>query len=200
MFWAKTNSLPRDNTGIERAPMRCNSARPAGSSRILIDSNSIPRIERNSLSLRQLVQPGCQNAFSRTVSAMSYSSSCRGSPYAFQRSRVNPRRPMGAPTGLPLSPLLREDRPQAVISRRRRAMALQVRRVVTGHDAEGRAIVQIDEVSQNLRSARPGATACVVWTSQGFPIDNTGKADEGLRESGTTLDNGTDFSILHLEP
>src|SRR5438270_3967598 len=107
---------------------------------------------------------------------------------------------MVAPTGLPLSPLLREDRPQAVISRRRRAMALQVRRVVTGHDAEGRAIVQIDEVSQNLRSARPGAQACVVWTSQGFPIDNTGTADEGLRESGTTLDNGTVFRILELEP
>ena len=79
-------------------------------------------------------------------------------------------------------------------------MALQVRRVVTGHDAAGRAIVQIDEVSQNLRSARPGATACVVWTSQGFPIDNTGKADEGLRESGTTLDNGTVFRILELDP
>ena len=79
-------------------------------------------------------------------------------------------------------------------------MALAVRRVVTGHDPEGRAIVRIDEVSQNLRSARPGAQACVVWTSQGFPIDNTGKADEGLRESGTTLDNGTVFRILELQP
>jgi len=44
--------------------------------RILIDSNSIPRIERNSLSLRQLVQPGCQNAFSGAVSGMVYLSSC----------------------------------------------------------------------------------------------------------------------------
>ena len=60
-------------------------------------------------------------------------------------------------------------------------MALQVRRVVTGHDKDGRAIVQIDEVSQNLRSARPGATACVIWTSEGFPIDNTGADDEGRR-------------------
>jgi len=79
-------------------------------------------------------------------------------------------------------------------------MALQVRRVVTGHDSEGRAVVTIDEVSQNLRSARPRATACVVWTSQGFPIDNTGDADEGLRETGTTLDNGTVFRILELQP
>ena len=79
-------------------------------------------------------------------------------------------------------------------------MALQVRRVVTGHDNEGRAVVTIDEVSQNLRSARPRATACVVWTSQGFPIDNTGDADEGLRETGTTHDNGTVFRILELQP
>ena len=79
-------------------------------------------------------------------------------------------------------------------------MALRVRRVVTGHDSQGRAIAQIDEVSQNLRSARPGATACVVWTSQGFPVDNTGTADEGLRESGTTLENGTVFRILELQP
>jgi quercetin dioxygenase-like cupin family protein len=79
-------------------------------------------------------------------------------------------------------------------------MALRVRRVVTGHDKEGRATATIDEVSQNLRSARPGATACVVWTSQGFPVDNTGTADEGLRETGTTLDNGTVFRILELQP
>ena len=79
-------------------------------------------------------------------------------------------------------------------------MALRVRRVVTGHDKDGKAIVQIDEVSQNLRSARPKATACVVWTSQGFPVDNTGTADDGLRETGTTLDNGTVFRVLELAP
>ena len=79
-------------------------------------------------------------------------------------------------------------------------MTLQVRRVVTGHDKDGRAIVQIDEVSQNLRSARPGATACVIWTSEGFPIDNTGTEDEGLRETGTTHENGTVFRILELQP
>ena len=79
-------------------------------------------------------------------------------------------------------------------------MALKGRRVVTGHDAEGRAIVSIDEVSQNLRSARPGAQACVVWTSEGFPIDNTGDKDEGLRETGTTHADGTVFRILELQP
>ena len=79
-------------------------------------------------------------------------------------------------------------------------MALQVRRVVTGHDTTGRAIVKIDEISSNLVSSRPGAISCVVWTTQGFPVNNDGDEDEGLRKTGTTLDNGTVFRILELAP
>ncbi|MBV9686422.1 MAG: cupin domain-containing protein [Alphaproteobacteria bacterium] len=79
-------------------------------------------------------------------------------------------------------------------------MALQVRRVVTGHDNSGRAVVKIDEVAQNITSSRPGASACVVWTTEGFPVDNTGEEDAGLRRTGTTLDNGTVFRILELAP
>jgi hypothetical protein len=37
-------------------------------------------------------------------------------------------------------------------------MALQVRGVVTGHDADGRATVKIDEVSKHVFTGRPGAT------------------------------------------
>jgi len=79
-------------------------------------------------------------------------------------------------------------------------MALQIRRVVTGHDAAGRAVVKIDEMPKNLVSSRPGATSCVVWTTQGFPVDNDGEEDEGLRKTGTTLDNGTVFRVLELAP
>ena len=79
-------------------------------------------------------------------------------------------------------------------------MAQQFRRVVTGHDPTGRAIVKIDEIAKNLVSSRPGATSCVVWTTEGFPADNTGEEDEGLRKTGTTLDNGTVFRILELAP
>lgn len=79
-------------------------------------------------------------------------------------------------------------------------MALQFRRVVTGHDATGRAVVKIDEIARNLVSARPGATASLVWTTQGFPVDNDGQEDEGTRRTGTTLDNGSVFRILELAP
>jgi quercetin dioxygenase-like cupin family protein len=79
-------------------------------------------------------------------------------------------------------------------------MALQVRRVVTGHDANGRAVVKIDEVSKNITSSRPGATACVVWTTESFPVNNTGDSDEGLRKVGTTLKNGTVFRVIEFAP
>jgi quercetin dioxygenase-like cupin family protein len=79
-------------------------------------------------------------------------------------------------------------------------MALQVRRIVTGHDAKGRAVVKIDEVSKNITSGRPGATACVVWTTESFPVNNTGDADEGLRKVGTTFKNGTVFRVVEFAP
>jgi quercetin dioxygenase-like cupin family protein len=79
-------------------------------------------------------------------------------------------------------------------------MALHVRRVITGHNTAGRAIVKIDEVSQNVFSGRPGATACNVWTTEGFPVNNDGEGDEGLRKVGTTLNNGTIFRVIEFAP
>jgi mannose-6-phosphate isomerase-like protein (cupin superfamily) len=79
-------------------------------------------------------------------------------------------------------------------------MAVQVRRVVTGHDANGRAVVKIDEVSKNVTSSRQEQTACVVWTTESFPVNNNGDADEGLRQVGTTLKNGTVFRVVEFGP
>ena len=79
-------------------------------------------------------------------------------------------------------------------------MALRLRRVVTGHDANGKAVVKIDEVSQNLAMGRPGRSACVVWTTESFPVNNTGDDDEGLRKVGTTLKNGTVFRVVEFAP
>ena len=79
-------------------------------------------------------------------------------------------------------------------------MPLNLRRVVTGHDANGRAVVKIDEVAKNVVSGRPGANAAVVWTTEGFPANNDGDADAGLRKVGTTLANGTVFRIIEFSP
>ena len=79
-------------------------------------------------------------------------------------------------------------------------MAIRVRRVVTGHDIEGRAIVKIDEVCTNLTTNRPGRSASVIWTTESFPVDNTGDVDQGLRPVGTTLKNGTVFRVIEFSP
>jgi quercetin dioxygenase-like cupin family protein len=79
-------------------------------------------------------------------------------------------------------------------------MAVQVRRVVTGHDEKGHAVVKIDEVSKNVISSRPGASASVIWTTESFPVDNTGNGDQALRNVGTTLKNGTVFRVIEFAP
>jgi quercetin dioxygenase-like cupin family protein len=79
-------------------------------------------------------------------------------------------------------------------------MTLHIRRVVTGHDADGRAIVQIDEVSDNVTSSRPGHSAAVIWTTEGFPVNNDGAEDTSRRARSTTLPNGTVFRIIEYGP
>lgn len=78
-------------------------------------------------------------------------------------------------------------------------MAFQYRRVVTGHDANGKAVVTIDDVVTG-GSTRAGVSAAVAWTSEGFPVDNNGDADEGKRKTGTTHANGTVFRIIEFAP
>jgi len=78
-------------------------------------------------------------------------------------------------------------------------MASQVRRVVTGHDANGRAVVAIDD-TVDVVSGRPGTAARVLWTTEAFPVDNTGDDDAAQRQTGTTLANGTVFRIVEFGP
>jgi quercetin dioxygenase-like cupin family protein len=79
-------------------------------------------------------------------------------------------------------------------------MTLQLRRVVTGHDTSGKAIVLIDEIARNVVESRAGVSACVAWTSEVFPVDNNGEADEAKRQTGTTHANGTVFRIIEFAP
>jgi quercetin dioxygenase-like cupin family protein len=79
-------------------------------------------------------------------------------------------------------------------------MSLTVRRVVTGHDQNGRAKVTIDETVANIREGRPGAHVAAIWTTEGFPVDNDGGEDAAARQVGTTLDNGTVFRVVSFAP
>jgi hypothetical protein len=79
------------------------------------------------------------------------------------------------------------------------AMTIRVRRVVTGHDGKGRAVVKIDEVSKNVVSNRP-ASACVVWTTDAIPADNSGDSDASTKKVGTTFPGGTVFRVIEFSP
>ena len=79
-------------------------------------------------------------------------------------------------------------------------MSLNIRRVVTGHDAQGRARVLIDETVKNVSSQRPGALYSVVWSSEGFPVNNDGDVDPSGKKIGTTIPNGTVFRVVSFGP
>ena len=79
-------------------------------------------------------------------------------------------------------------------------MTLRIRRVVTGHDAAGKAVVTIDEISQNLRNDRPGCEAAVIWSTARMPADNMEPGDPALRVSSTSLEKGTVFRIIDYAP
>ena len=68
-----------------------------------------------------------------------------------------------------------------------------IRRVVTGHNAEGHAIIDIDETKQDERFT-------LIWTTQGFPVDNTTPDDGGQRQVGITLTGGTVFRVGEIAP
>jgi quercetin dioxygenase-like cupin family protein len=79
-------------------------------------------------------------------------------------------------------------------------MSLQIRRVVTGHDSQGQAIVEVDEIAKNVISNRPGASSCVVWSTKGFPVDNDGFEDPTSANFKTTVEGGSVFRIVRYEP
>ncbi|MGZ5864302.1 MAG: cupin domain-containing protein [Xanthobacteraceae bacterium] len=79
-------------------------------------------------------------------------------------------------------------------------MSLTVRRVVTGHDKNGKAMVKIDEVISNVPEGRTGAFPKVIWSTEGFPASNDGDADESTRNVSTSHDNGTVFRVVSFSP
>ena len=62
-------------------------------------------------------------------------------------------------------------------------MTLQVRRIVTGHDAGGKAIVASDEQMTGVASpARPDISRCEIWSTDTMPVDNSETAAGAQRK------------------
>jgi quercetin dioxygenase-like cupin family protein len=79
-------------------------------------------------------------------------------------------------------------------------MSLTIRRVVTGHDEQGRARVLIDAPVDNVFSHRPGAHYSVIWSTDTLPANNDGDVDPSGKKIGTTIENGSVFRVVSFGP
>jgi len=79
-----------------------------------------------------------------------------------------------------------------------------VRRVVTGHDADGKAIVLIDGEAVNRRTSASGNSSTLMWCSDAMPADiaiGSDVEDMGARVLGTPPpENGTRFTVNEIVP
>ena len=81
-------------------------------------------------------------------------------------------------------------------------MVQPTRRVVTGHDASGRAVVLIDGAAPNAKLRRAtGLTSTLLWVTDRSPADNFGSADAAAREIGVAPPpRGSIFRVVDFPP
>ena len=78
---------------------------------------------------------------------------------------------------------------------------MDVRRVVTGHNSEGRSCVIIDDIASNITSRRPGHESRLIWVTDTAPASYDGVSDKGAREIGRPPpETGTLIRIIEIQP
>ena len=79
-----------------------------------------------------------------------------------------------------------------------------IRRVVTGHDANGTAKILIDGPATNRRTSKSGGVSTLIWCSDRTPADisaGENAEDMGARTLGTSPPpNGTRFTVNDIPP
>jgi quercetin dioxygenase-like cupin family protein len=80
-------------------------------------------------------------------------------------------------------------------------MTLNVRRVVTGHDRNGKAVVRIDDRGANRAAGRANQMRQNIWTTDDLPVTFAeDREDKGAREIGTTIKGGSVFRVVEFGP
>ncbi len=78
---------------------------------------------------------------------------------------------------------------------------MDVRRVITGHNSDGKSCVLIDDIASNITSRRPGHESRLVWITDAAPASYDGTDDAGAREIGRPPPaNGTLIRVIELQP
>ncbi len=75
-----------------------------------------------------------------------------------------------------------------------------IRRVVTGHNANGRAIIRSDEQFPSEPIALGGAEFALVWATAAVPADNNDETDGRDLEAGLTINQGSVIRIVDFLP
>ena len=76
-----------------------------------------------------------------------------------------------------------------------------VRRIVTGHDPAGRAVVWRDGACTNQKHPDEKVTSTLVWVTDAAPADFLSDADAGERKIGTAPpERGTRFCVIDFQP
>lgn len=75
-----------------------------------------------------------------------------------------------------------------------------VRRVVTGHDVRGLAVIRRDEQLETQPIPSGEARFAKLWTTDRSPADNLEEADAALRPTGLTCPGGSVLRIVDLLP
>lgn len=79
--------------------------------------------------------------------------------------------------------------------------APEIRRIVTGHDASGKAVVSIDGLATNHKFPTDTLTSTLMWVTDAAPASYSGDADEGNRILGSAPPpGGTRFCVIEIQP
>jgi quercetin dioxygenase-like cupin family protein len=75
-----------------------------------------------------------------------------------------------------------------------------IQRVVTGHDAQGRAVFKSEDVTPTKMIPSGDAAFLLIWTTETVPADNNDETDGRLRDAGLTLNQGSVIRIVDMLP
>jgi quercetin dioxygenase-like cupin family protein len=79
-------------------------------------------------------------------------------------------------------------------------MSRSVRRVVTGHDENGRAVFRSDDEFQPVLIPSGDAAMVTIWTTATVPADLNDEIDGRERDPGTTLNGGSVIRTVDMLP
>jgi quercetin dioxygenase-like cupin family protein len=75
-----------------------------------------------------------------------------------------------------------------------------IQRVVTGHDAAGRAVFKSEDVSPTKMIPSGDASFLLIWTTETVPADNNDETEGRLRDAGLTLNQGSVIRVVDMLP